>query len=111
MIFLAIAALAALAFWLRPPPAPQSASRPACLNNLLQIHGAKEQWAMENKASEGAPVDPAAVNQFIKGGPPICSSGGTYSYNPIGTVPACSWQGPAGAKHALDKNANPIWGP
>lgn len=74
-----------------------TASASSCINNLLQIDGAKEQWALENKKSAGSPVtdaDIAEINKFIKGGgPPPCPQGGTYIYNDIDTKPTCSFAG------------------
>jgi prepilin-type N-terminal cleavage/methylation domain-containing protein len=66
----------------------------ACINNLRQIDGAKEQWALENKKSAGSAVDTSGVAAYIKGGTtPLCPAGGTYSYNAVDTLPACSIPG------------------
>jgi prepilin-type N-terminal cleavage/methylation domain-containing protein len=68
-----------------------TAQKNACINNLRQIDGAKEQWALENKKTEGAAVVQTEVDQFIKGGQtPICPGGGSYTYNAVGTSPSCS---------------------
>src|ERR1043166_6549731 len=67
-----------------------TAQKNACINNLRQIDGAKEQWALENKKSAGSTTDDAAVNGYIKGGAPKCPGGGTYTYNAVDTSPACS---------------------
>lgn len=63
-----------------------------CINNLRQIDGAKEQWALASLASTGT-VDEVAVNEYIKGGSPSCPVQGTYSYNVLGVSPACSVTG------------------
>jgi type II secretory pathway pseudopilin PulG len=62
----------------------------ACINNLRQIDGAKEQWALENKKAEGDAVVDADINLYIKGGAPACPSSGAYTYNAVGTDPICS---------------------
>jgi len=62
----------------------------ACINNLREIDGAKEQWALENKMSAGATEDDTAINTYIKGGAPICPGGGSYTYNVLNTNPTCS---------------------
>lgn len=67
-----------------------TAQRNACINNLRQIDGAKEQWALEAKKKTGDPVDEAAVNEYMKGGAPECPASGTYTYAAIGTLPTCS---------------------
>jgi prepilin-type N-terminal cleavage/methylation domain-containing protein len=71
-----------------------TAQKNACINNLRQIDGAKEQWALENKKSAGSAVDTDGVNAYIKGQTtPNCPAGGTYSYNAVDTAPACSIPG------------------
>ena len=63
----------------------------ACINNLRQVDSAKEQWAMENKKTDADAVTTTDVNAYIKGGTtPTCPGGGAYTYNVIGTNPACN---------------------
>lgn len=63
----------------------------ACISNLRQIDGMKQQWALENKkeATDTPTQDDFKVyiknNQF-----PICPEGGTYQINPVGKDPTCS---------------------
>ena len=68
--------------------ARQTAQKNACINNLRQIDGAKEQWALETNASTGAVVD-TAVDEFIKGGRPICPASGVYTYGDLAANPLC----------------------
>jgi prepilin-type N-terminal cleavage/methylation domain-containing protein len=37
--------------------ARQTAQKNACIRNLREIDGAKEQWALENKKSAGSAID------------------------------------------------------
>ncbi len=67
-----------------------TAQKNACINNLRQIDGAKEQWALENKMSSGSTDDDTAIDTYMKGGAPTCPGGGTYSYNVVDTDPSCS---------------------
>ncbi len=64
----------------------------SCLSNLKQIDSAKEQWAMDTKASDGdaGPAISAIAGSglYIKAAP-VCPSGGTYTVNNIGTDPTC----------------------
>jgi prepilin-type N-terminal cleavage/methylation domain-containing protein len=82
-----------------------TAQKNACVNNLRQIDGAKEQWALENRASEGANATEngtTGVNSFIKGqARPLCPANGNYTYNVIGQNPTCNIDG-----HSLS-TANP----
>src|SRR5438128_4784217 len=65
----------------------------ACINNLRQIDGAKEQWALETKKGSGSATIDAEVNAYIKGGAPSCPGGGTYDYKPLDTPPTCTTTG------------------
>jgi hypothetical protein len=74
------------------------AQRNACINNLRQIDGAKEQWAQDKRKSEGDLIVPAEVNEYIKGGAPKCPKGGVYRYGKVEDAPTCSIPG-----HALQQ--------
>src|SRR5688572_33300887 len=67
--------------------ARQTAQKNACINNLRMIDGAKEQWALENRAAAGAAVvedGATGVNSYIKGNArPICPGGGGYTYGGV----------------------------
>jgi prepilin-type N-terminal cleavage/methylation domain-containing protein len=70
-----------------------TAQKNSCINNLRQIDGAKEQWALENKASQGAAVSTDATTglpSYLKNGMPTCpGGGGDYVVNVVGTAPTC----------------------
>lgn len=70
--------------------ARQTAQRNACVQNLKQIDGAKEQWALENKKATGDAIVKDQVDNYIKGGAPSCPGSGTYTYGNVGTDPTCS---------------------
>lgn len=74
-----------------------TAQKNACINNLRQIDGAKEQWALENRVATGTAVTetgPTGVNAYIKGEQrPVCPAGGSYNYNNVGVNPTCSIPG------------------
>jgi prepilin-type N-terminal cleavage/methylation domain-containing protein len=75
-----------------------TAQKNACINNLRQIDGAKEQWALENKISEGTGTTKSIIDGYIKGGNPACPGGGIYAaaaggtvdYQPVGANPICT---------------------
>jgi prepilin-type N-terminal cleavage/methylation domain-containing protein len=65
----------------------------ACINNLRQIDGAVQQWALENKAAANATVSYAAIKDYLKNSV-ICPSGGTafsdsYALNGVTNKPTC----------------------
>ncbi len=69
----------------------------ACIANLRQLHGAMEQWALENRKTIGSSV---TTNDLV--GPrgylralPVCPGGGTYTLNLIGGQPICNLPGHA----------------
>src|SRR3954467_6340320 len=68
-----------------------TAQKNACINNLKQIDGAKEQWAIENKKKQGDNCATTDIDGYIKGGTPsICPGGGSYTVGIIGNTPLCS---------------------
>ena len=72
--------------------ARKTAQKNACINNLRQIDGAKEQWALENKATTGATpadADLYGTDKYIKQAP-SCPGGGTYTIGNLATKPTCS---------------------
>lgn len=64
----------------------------ACINNLRQIDGAKQQYALETGRSNG-PVDVAVIDQYLKSNT-RCESGGTYTYGDLRQKPVCSITNP-----------------
>ena len=43
-----------------------TAQKNACIANLKQIDGAKEQWALENKKTQGDAADTTAINGYLR---------------------------------------------
>lgn len=75
--------------------ARQSARKSACIDNMKQIENAKEQWAMDNRKNTGDAVaftDLVGATLYMKS-TPSCPAAGTYTLNPISTVPACDISG------------------
>ena len=73
--------------------ARESSRAKACIANLKQIDGAKEQYSMDLKlpAGAGAPAMTSLIGtgNYIKN-TPACPSSGTYTVDVIGTAPSCS---------------------
>ena len=65
--------------------------RNACINNLRQIDGAKQQWALEkNKSGDDVPTEKDLLPYLTDGVFPTCPDGGTYSINNVDAVPTCT---------------------
>ncbi len=65
----------------------------SCIANLRQIDAAKEQWTMDTRAANGAPVSFAdLVPNYIRR-EPQCPSGGTYTVGNVGVNPTCTIPG------------------
>jgi prepilin-type N-terminal cleavage/methylation domain-containing protein len=67
----------------------------ACINNLRQIDGAANQFALEAKKATGATISfPSDLTPYIKlntaGSIPGCPAGGIYALTLVGTNPVCS---------------------
>jgi len=65
--------------------------------NLRDIDSAKEQWALEKKQPEGAPVaDVADLSEYLRAGAVHEVVQESYAPNPVGTPPTATL--PAGVK-------------
>jgi prepilin-type N-terminal cleavage/methylation domain-containing protein len=73
--------------------ARSNAQKRICISNLRVLDGAKEQWALETKQSDGARARRASVNQYLKSGTPLCPLRGTYRYGQVGFPPTCNVEG------------------
>src|SRR5450759_2363615 len=67
----------------------------ACINNLRQIDGAAQQWALEKGKTTTDPIAyPLALTPYIKlnsaSSIPPCPAGGTYEDAHVGDVPTCT---------------------
>ena len=66
----------------------------ACINNLRQIDGAIQQWALENNKAAGTSVTSTEVTPYLgrgsAGNYPSCPGGGTYTLKDVSTAPTCS---------------------
>ena len=65
----------------------------ACVNNLRQIDGGKDQWAIENNKIDGDSVTSVNVSPYIKGGWPKCPANGTYTVTTVIENPTCTGSG------------------
>ena len=79
----------------------------ACINNLRQIDGAIDEWALETGQQNSAQPTSTLVQPYIKlnsnNSIPGCPAGGTYTYGKVGAVPqiSCSLSGDANSPHKL----------
>jgi prepilin-type N-terminal cleavage/methylation domain-containing protein len=65
----------------------------ACINNLYQIRGAINQWALETKTPLGSPVNFSDISVYLKN-TIACPAGGTnfsdsYTITDTATLPVC----------------------
>jgi prepilin-type N-terminal cleavage/methylation domain-containing protein len=67
----------------------------ACINNLRQIDGAKQQWALETKQATNATPDITDVSPYLRNAV-TCPAGGSaatfsssYTMGNVSTKPAC----------------------
>jgi len=69
--------------------------RNVCINNLKQLDGAKEQWALEmkKKPQDSATfADLIGADKYIRN-MPVCPAGGQYTLHSIAEVPTCNMPG------------------
>ena len=71
--------------------ARNSAQRNSCINNLRQLDGAKQQWALENKQTDSSVPTATDVQAYLKNNLyPHCPGSGTYTLRAVTTDPVCS---------------------
>jgi prepilin-type N-terminal cleavage/methylation domain-containing protein len=67
----------------------------ACINNLRQIDGAVQQWALETKQASTAPVTFPNISAYLKNAVTCPSAGSTatfgssYTVTDVSTKPVC----------------------
>ena len=75
---------------------PEQQQINTCINNLRQLDGAKQQWALENKKTETAIPTEQEIAVYLKDNAiPKCPAGGAYTLNSVAAHPTCSIQGHA----------------
>jgi prepilin-type N-terminal cleavage/methylation domain-containing protein len=70
--------------------ARDQSQRQACLNNLTQISGAKDRYALENGKVNGDTVTQDEIDPYFLKKWEECPAGGVYTINAIGTDPECN---------------------
>jgi hypothetical protein len=77
----------------------------ACVNNLRQIEGAKQQWGLEDGKKPSDTPTMEEIRPYMGRGPegsiPLCPNGGIYKVGRLNESPRCSI---GGAGHLLPDN-------
>jgi hypothetical protein len=69
--------------------ARSTAQMHACINNLRQIDGAKQMWAVELKKVEADTPKAEDLAPYLRV-QIVCPAGGVYTFNTVGEKPTCS---------------------
>ena len=64
-----------------------------CWGKLVNIQAAKEQWALENHVSPGAPVALSEILPYLRTAPTCHVAGATYIIGKVGEEPQCTIHG------------------
>jgi type II secretory pathway pseudopilin PulG len=66
----------------------------ACINNLRQLDGAKQQWALETKQLSTVVPPSASITPYLGRGSagtfPTCPANGTYAVLAVNVPPTCT---------------------
>jgi prepilin-type N-terminal cleavage/methylation domain-containing protein len=69
----------------------------SCINNLRQIDGAVQQWALENQQLSTATPAQTSLTPYLGRGSngqwPTCPANGSYTINNVSTPPTCNIAG------------------
>ena len=69
-----------------------SSQQNACINNIRQMSGAEDQYAIENNKVTGNACTSANITPYLKKWP-VCPASGAYTINTIGNDPTCNITG------------------
>jgi len=92
----------ALAAWAIPYfiKARDIAQANSCINHMVQIDSAVQQWALDNHKKETDAIDQNAVGAYLKPGIPVCPAGGLYTFGAtVGTNPVVTCSVPGHRLH------------
>jgi len=90
------AAALAARYGLAPTNSPAVDALNACINNLRQLDGAKQQWALENrKTAEDVPGRQDLLPYIRADRLPQCPGGGRYTVGAVNVSPTCTIPGHA----------------
>jgi prepilin-type N-terminal cleavage/methylation domain-containing protein len=64
----------------------------ACINNLRQLSGAEDQFAIENNKVTGDACASTDITPYLKKWP-ICPASGAYTISTVGSDPTCNITG------------------
>jgi prepilin-type N-terminal cleavage/methylation domain-containing protein len=71
--------------------ARNTSQKNSCINNLRQVDGAKNQWALENNKVDTDTPQNSDITPYLKGGAvPSCPANGSYTLGNVATLPSCS---------------------
>ena len=74
--------------------ARNTAQKNSCINNLRQLDGAKQQWALENKQTDTSVPTSGDVQVYLKNNMfPHCPASGAYTLGAVNTDPLCNLTG------------------
>jgi hypothetical protein len=74
--------------------ARNTSAKNACINNLRQSDGAKQQWALENRKDTNAIPTASDVANYLKNNTfPVCPHGGKYIVGRVWEDPRCTYPG------------------
>src|SRR5207244_2126224 len=68
---------------------PQTAQMNTCINQLRQLDGAKQQWALEHQRTPDTIPNPQDIAPYLNNNLPTCPAGGTYTLNAVNQQPTC----------------------
>jgi hypothetical protein len=64
-----------------------------CWGNLVNIGSAKDQWAVDTRATSGTPVTVESILPYLRSMPTCHVAGGTYIIGKLGEEPRCTVHG------------------
>ncbi|SVE01222.1 uncharacterized protein METZ01_LOCUS454076, partial [marine metagenome] len=74
-------------------PTQKENHKKICFNQLKQIDGRKEMWAVQERRADGDFPTEAQIGEYFRDGMPSCPDGGAYTIGAVGNQASCSIHG------------------
>ncbi len=89
-------------------PTQKENHKKICFNQLKQIDGRKEMWAVQERRADGDFPTEAQIASYSRDGMPSCPGGGVYTIGAVGNQASCSIHGKLARPDIQTRGKKPV---
>ena len=89
-------------------PTQKENHKKICFNQLKQIDGRKEMWAVQERRADGDFPTEAQIGEYFRDGMPSCPDGGAYTIGAVGNQASCSIHGKLARPDIQTRDEKPV---